>query len=162
MALPSSRRTIAQTTAFAAYYAAQAAQHYTLVPATLAVLYQQAGQIFAAYEILITQPAETINGTPVFPLVSPNDATLNAAITSAATAIAALNTAVQAITVAQAQAAAAALATTNQNLAEVFGLGAFVIGFRVADAATALATLQTHVEALLTEINAALAAPNDE
>lgn len=144
-----SHRTQAATTTFAAYFTAQQAMLFTTDGVTLGLFQQYQGQLFSAYQILITQPAAT-PGIPPFPLVSNDFTVLDAAISTASATIADLNTTVQTLTVAEAQAAASARAFRN---ALPGGL-AQAAGFLEPDSAYALAQLKQRTANLFASINA--------
>src|ERR1700722_15449907 len=110
--LPFSMRTTAATTVFAAYFTAQYARLFTTNGVTIGTLSQYAAFLFSQYQILITQPA-SVPIVQNFPLNSPDQTVLDAAITASATIISNINTTVQALTVDQAQAAAEARAASN-------------------------------------------------
>lgn len=160
-----SRRTQAITTTFAAFFtASQYALLFTTNGVKLAALGGYAASLYSTYGILITQPGMSpISGYtgpafPVFPDVAPNDEILTDAIEAAALTIGQLNTLVQSLTLAEAQAAANARLLRNSYPGAVNQ----ATGFLYADAATALQQLQASTEAQLSSINAALAESNDE
>ncbi len=168
-ALTSSPRQSAIIAVFGAYFLSQQANQYTLVPTTLTALYTETGELYQQYQILITQPASVpaeVMGassgpsSPTFPLISPNDTVLLAAINAALTIITALNATIDTITVDDAIAAAERRQTANQTFGSALASGANLSGFVPADAAVFLASLKAHSATLLLQMQEIAAVAN--